>query len=585
MGQTGAALWSGGVSPLSRVNAETNTSIMYPAYGRLNGQATLTALLDGQPLAVTTNASGDSSYPYEWRTVMELTPGAHQLKVAALHPSGFYTAWATNSFTNSLAYETASVLRDGSGNIDERIWLNPDGSTNLIQQFYWDAKNRLTDFFNYDHAHNGFYWHAEYDGLDRRLLTQCYVTTNGITQIYGVTPTTISQYYDPQVEFLELGVSYGTTTEWKLYGPDMNGKYGGLNGTGGFDAVSPYLDLFNPVISDFRGNILAEVTNGVVVWNPSRPTGYGAVPGYRPVALGHGADISLSSAWRGRWVDITGFYNIGMRLYDPVAGYWLSYDSAWNERDPNYLTFCGGDPVNGFDSNGKYVENAPNAINFGIAPVMTTSIQTTTYLNDGTVIPPSPNGSLFDPSQVAGNSYNIVTQPTGQYQYYVSQNALPDNYGQTTVTPITTDQIEAQEGMQFVKGSVAVLAAALTDTEPLLADSGMIDSSLVRFSQDSISGSFKNGGTVNDLAASLTGTGGQELASQIPPIRLVQQDSLLYTLDNRRLAAFSQTDLQVPYRMATPAEISAEWTDKFTTTAQQSWGQFITVRPPKGFKP
>ncbi len=85
----------------------------------------------------------------------------------------------------------------------------------------------------------------------------------------------------------------------------------------------------------------------------ARPTGYGAVPGYRPVALGYGADLAQASAWRGRWPDITGYYNIGMRLYDPVAGIWLSYDPTWNASDPNYLTFASGDPIMGFDSDGR----------------------------------------------------------------------------------------------------------------------------------------------------------------------------------------------------------------------------------------
>jgi len=356
MGQTGSALWSGGVSPFARVNTETNTSILYPAYGRLNGQATLKALLDGRPLAITTNGVGDPSYPFRWQAMMELTPGTHELKVAALHPSGYYTAYATNTFTNNLAQQTTTIFRDGNGNITKRVLRNPDGSTNLTEQFIWDAKDQLTDIYNYDKARNGFYWHAEYDGLNRRLQTKCYVTTNGVTYINGIAPTTINQYYDPQVEFLELGVSYGAATEWKLYGPDLDGTYGGMNGVGGFDGISPYLNLFNPVISDYRGNILGEVTNGVVAWNPARPTGYGAVPGYRPVALGHGASLVQSSSWRGRWADITGYYQVGMRLYDPEAGYWLSYDTLWNERDPNYLTFAGGDPINYFDADGRCVK-------------------------------------------------------------------------------------------------------------------------------------------------------------------------------------------------------------------------------------
>jgi hypothetical protein len=42
---------------------------------------------------------------------------------------------------------------------------------------------------------------------------------------------------------------------------------------------------FDPVISDARGNVLAEVTNGIASWALARPSGYGAVPGYRPVAF------------------------------------------------------------------------------------------------------------------------------------------------------------------------------------------------------------------------------------------------------------------------------------------------------------
>jgi hypothetical protein len=48
---------------------------------------------------------------------------------------------------------------------------------------------------------------------------------------------------------------------------------------------------------------------------------------------------------------------VGLRLYDPQAGSWLSYDPVWNNRDPNYLTFCGGDPINSFDPDGRCANN------------------------------------------------------------------------------------------------------------------------------------------------------------------------------------------------------------------------------------
>jgi RHS repeat-associated protein len=360
--------WTGGESPFSSVNAETNTCITYSANGWVNGDSALQAFLDGRSQAIFTNALGNSTNlnAFQWHANMELTPGAHQLKVAALHPSGFYTAWATNSFTNGIAGQTDALTRDAGGNITLRVWLKPNGTTNHQQQLSWDAKNRLTDLIDVDSTQTGYHWHAEYDALDRRLFTSCTVYTNG--QDPNLSPVIIDQFYDPMVEFLELGVAYGDQSIFKLYGPDMNGRYGGLNGTGGFDGFSSYLNTFTPVISDFRGNILAEVTNNYfVAWTPARPTGFGAVPGYRPSALGHGADISLASAWRGRWVDISGYYNLGKRVYDPVAGMWLSYDPSWNDADPNYLSFAGGDPINRFDGDGRCALYAGEKALTGIA--------------------------------------------------------------------------------------------------------------------------------------------------------------------------------------------------------------------------
>jgi RHS repeat-associated protein len=168
---------------------------------------------------------------------------------------------------------------------------------------------------------------------------------------------------------LQAGTSPSAQTVWKLYGPDLNGAYGGDNGTGGLEGVSPYLNTFNPVISDARGNVLAEVTNGVPSWMLARPTGYGAVPGYRPVAYGNGVDLAQSCAFRGREVDVTGYHHFGRRDYDPVSGQWLSYDPAWNEHDPNGYSFCGGDCINGFDSDGRCFEAVGSAAKAGVQDV------------------------------------------------------------------------------------------------------------------------------------------------------------------------------------------------------------------------
>lgn len=84
----------------------------------------------------------------------------------------------------------------------------------------------------------------------------------------------------------------------------------------------------------------------------------------------------------------------------------------------------------------------------------------------------------------------------------------------------------------------------------------------VRFSQDSISGTFKDGRTIDELADELKSGG--ILPEDVPPIRLVERDGQWFTLDNRRLEAFRRAGVFVPFRLATPEEAAAE-AFKFTT--------------------
>jgi hypothetical protein len=101
------------------------------------------------------------------------------------------------------------------------------------------------------------------------------------------------------------------------------------------------------------------------------------------------------------------------------------------------------------------------------------------------------------------------------------------------------------------------------DTVGGLAESGTLNPSDIRFSQNSISGAFRDGGGVKQLAADLES--GAVDPGSIPLIRVLERDGNIYTLDNRRLAAFQQAGVDVPYRLATPQEVANEgW--KFTTT-------------------
>ena len=99
-----------------------------------------------------------------------------------------------------------------------------------------------------------------------------------------------------------------------------------------------------------------------------------------------------------------------------------------------------------------------------------------------------------------------------------------------------------------------------------------MDPNSVRFSQSSIRACFADGSTIDDLAEGLRL--GRIRPEDIPPLRLVEREGLLFTLDNRRLEAFRRAGVAIPWRMATAEELVAEaW--KFTTT---SHGASIRIR-------
>lgn len=132
-------------------------------------------------------------------------------------------------------------------------------------------------------------------------------------------------------------------------------------------------------------------------------------------------------------------------------------------------------------------------------------------------------------------------------------------------------------GTEMGQQQAEFMASAITAGLPIskigsLKGANMIDPSKVRFSQSSIKGMFNDGGSIGELAGGLKN--GTVKPIDVPPIRLVEKDCKLFSLDNRRLEAFRQAGVDIPYRMATPEEIAAEaW--KFTT---QNGGTSIRVR-------
>jgi len=124
------------------------------------------------------------------------------------------------------------------------------------------------------------------------------------------------------------------------------------------------------------------------------------------------------------------------------------------------------------------------------------------------------------------------------------------------------------------------LAQSEVASDSLLAaeEIATIDTAAVRFSQNSVKGTFGNGTPLNDAIEALRAGGAEAGAKYSANPRIRAGWGALHT---RQLLVFSQAGQQVPFRFATAAEIAAETSgpfNKLTTTAAQGWGQFITVR-------
>jgi RHS repeat-associated protein len=240
------------------------------------------------------------------------------------------------------------VAYDGVGNVTGRTLANGNQQT-----LYWDAFGRLVQVTEADAAGaNGYQWTAVYDGLGRRLRTFTQTLSNHVVSSTGLT---LDSYYDPQVEFLELGVAVNGARTWNIYGPDLNGRYGALQGVGGLEAtINESTGTVTPVVSDSFGNVVGTVSGGTMNWNPARVGSYGVLPGSTAPVL-DGATVTLAQAtlWRGRRIDPTGLYYMGARYYDPNSGRFLSADPLGHGASMDLYSYCGGDPNNGLDPTGR----------------------------------------------------------------------------------------------------------------------------------------------------------------------------------------------------------------------------------------
>lgn len=359
MNTTGAvtATWTGtGLDALGRLGAESvnwPSNLTLRSHGMARGADALTVWLGGTVLTnVVTNTQGG------WYADMTLGPSNYSLSAEGTYPASVYgTRRATNTFTVESRTGGITNLYDAAGNVTNRL------AGSKAQALVWDAAGNLLRVTTTVGGTTSAVWTATYDPLGRRQQTADQATSaSAVTSL-------IQSYYDPQVEFGEIGVSVDGVRTWSVVGPDRSGTYGAFQGIGGLEGEVREDGYTLGALSDHFGNVVASVSGTQVMWSGTRLSGYGPVAGYAAPVL-HGQNfISQASPWRSRRADTTGFYCLGARYYDPLSGRFLSCDPYGHGSSMSLYDYASGDPVNNLDPDGRFSRGAVNAAADGINPL------------------------------------------------------------------------------------------------------------------------------------------------------------------------------------------------------------------------
>lgn len=360
---------AGSLSAFSQVTNESwnHASLTLRAGGAAVNASSVSALLDGS--GISSSLSGG-----RWYSDLTLSPGSHTLAATANYAVGQYAATAASAFT-VVGNNNVTNYYDAAGNVTNRLFGN--GKT---QSLLWDGGARLVSVIERVYSTNGFNWTAIYDALGRRLQTKQTPVVNGATN--SAMALTIDSFYDPQVEFGEVGVAVNGQRTWKIVGPDGDGGFGAMQGVGGLEATVRESDgSITPVLNDWSGNVLATISGTTAKWNPVRVGGYGPEIGYESSVLTPGAALADTLVWRSRRIDPTGLYWLGARYYDPMAGRFLTPDPLGHSASMDLYSFCSGDPLNQFDPTGRFGKNLGKGFAYGVGDIFEGGSYYKSFLN------------------------------------------------------------------------------------------------------------------------------------------------------------------------------------------------------------
>ncbi len=320
------------------------------------------------------------------------------------------------------------------------------------------------------------------------------------------------------------------------------------------------------------------------------------------------ADSALGNPWRYKAKRIdqeTGLVYFGKRYYDPKIGRWISPDPVGSIDGPNFYRFCRNNPLKFVDYFGLASETSDDEFSeyfygdyeprchceqhrdckrggdvgssLGIMDLLSNprfqgSMQAFSGLVEAGI-----GGGMTLASGAIAAPLGWPVMVHGLDQFFTGMSAVFTGGLEDSLTSqllqaaglssYSAGLIDSSLSIVGSMGGIAAIHASQLTAFPafnLPAAQSIptIDPYAVRFSQSSISNTFRNGTVIDDLAISLKN--GSVRANEIPPIRLIDRNNILYSLDNRRLEVFRRANLQIPYRMATAEEIATE-TWKFSS--------------------
>lgn len=427
------------------------------------------------------------------------------------------------------------VTHDHRGNV-KTAKLSP--SSPATDTLTWDYANRLASG-----STGGAAFTNTFNGLGHRVsTTRSGVTTGFLTDDRGSMPRILAETD-----------AAGTPTAFYLYAGNMLLARISTDGSALWYAL------------DRQGNT-------VLLTDGSGSTA--AIYQYDPFGVPVSASGSFAASNRFRYLGGLGLWDNGdgtlharARSYHPRLGRFLSRDALYgsnqNGQSLNRYVYALNDPFGFSDPSGFAPVSSLFYLDTQIANSTAMSVygsfsrSKTTWMQRTHL---ALDGLGFVDAFAIGTIADLAN--SGLY-------ALQGNYGNAGLS--------AFGAIPFVGNAAIVAKLGKYGDEAYQAANNALNPNTIRFSQDSIRAGFQNTahGTIDDLAAGLRN--GTINPNTIEPIRLVEREGHLISIDNRRLEAFRRAGVDVPTRMANPTEIQ-EAIQQGKFSAGELGGTTIRVR-------